>query len=543
MTTGKIAYSWTELLAALLLVALGCWLPTLTLNVGFYEDDELYMAMVSLHPDAMTPVAPLTFLLGRWWQALFGEGLVQLHWLAYTLRIAAAAVAGIWLWQRSKRLIFAALLFVVAVCAYPRSMFFDWNVTSDLFLVGLLAVLIDWWQRPAGWRIVLMACMLTLAGWCRVPSFAAVVVVLAVLALKLGWKAQFWKAFSLGFGVAILLSIGVLWLAFGSVEGFVGHFGEKYIVSGHNRLERYFHLMWSYYFPMCYKTFILGLLAIFVAWMAGRNGGDKVSLRRSLGVTLLVVAWTFLLVRVVNPYDWVYGYVWAWVGFCVLAAVLAYKKLDPWRRMVTVTSLIFMILPLVGTNVPLARFNVATYLPFLVFGLLGAWRQWFSVALALLGGAMVGYSALYPWCKECKDHSGGAGMATLTTSLPYLEGIKVSPELQEIYDTNYNTLKHYAEDGGVLILGHEKYLYGMALRGMNPPEPWPHRFESDNWEDIEGLVMEFYSVVPRYKYVAISELRSYRMPDVEGIFRAGLEISRFQLIEDTGYNCKIYCRK
>lgn len=83
----------------------------------------------------------------------------------------------------------------------------------------------------------------------------------------------------------------------------------------------------------------------------------------------------------------------------------------------------------------------------------------------------------------------------------------------------------------------------MALRGVNPPEPWPHRFESDNSSDLEDLGREFYSVVPKYKYVAISELRPYRMADVESIYRAMLEISGFELAEDTGYNCKIYRRK
>ncbi|MCC8037867.1 MAG: hypothetical protein LIP02_07025 [Bacteroidales bacterium] len=120
---------------ALLLVALGCCLPLITLNAGFYEDDELYMAMVSLHPDGMSPVAPLTFLLGRWWQALFGEGLAQLHWLAYAFRVAASIVACLWLWRHSKRLILAALLFVVAVNAYPRG----------CFTTGMWRATYGWW--------------------------------------------------------------------------------------------------------------------------------------------------------------------------------------------------------------------------------------------------------------------------------------------------------------------------------------------------------------------------------------------------------------
>ncbi len=543
MTAKRSAYSWIALLAALILVALGCWLPTLTLNVGFYEDDELYMAMVSLHPDAMTPVAPLTFLMARWWQGLFGEGLLQLHWLAYALRIGAAAIACVWFWRRSKQLIFAALLFVVAVCAYPRSMFYDWNVASDLFLVGLLAVLIDYWRNPTAWRIVLIASFLTLAGWCRVPSFAAVVVVLTVLGLKWGWSTRFWKAVSLGFGIVIVLSIAVLWLSFGSRESLVEHFGEKYIVSGHNRLEQYLHLMWSYYFPLCYKSLILGILAIITAWIAGHSGGTRITLRRPVGIALLVVAWTCLLLRVLNPYDWVYGYVWAWVLFCLIAGAIAYKQQDAWHRLATVTSLIFMVLPLIGTNVPLARFNVATYLPFLVVGLVGAWRQWFSVALVLFGGAMVGYSAFYPWCKECKEHSGGISEASELTQLPYLEEIKVTPELRDTYNTNYQALKHCAENGGVLIVGHEKYLYGLALRGVNPPEPWPHRFESDNIADTTALYREFNMVVQDYKYACISELRTYRMADVEAIYQPVLMRSGFRLVEDTGFNCKIYCRE
>ncbi|MCC8037868.1 MAG: hypothetical protein LIP02_07030 [Bacteroidales bacterium] len=422
-------------------------------------------------------------------------------------------------------------------------MFYDWNVASDLWLVGLLAGLIDYWRTPVTWRIVLMSCLLTLAGWCRIPSFAAVVIVVAVVAMKLGWNARLWKALTIGFCTVILLSFLVLWLAFGDAGTFVDHFGDKYIVSGHNRLSQYLHVMWSYYLPLCYKTFVIGVLAIIVAWLAGQNGGAEVTVKRPWGVALLAIAWGCMLVRVVNPYDWVYGYVWAWVLFCLLAVVIAYSRSDSWHRMAAVTSLLFMVLPLIGTNVPLARFNVATYLPFLALGLLGRWRQWFSVALTLFGGGMVAWSVFYPLSKGCKERDATVGEASVTCCLPYLEGIALTPDQKTVYDTNYHALRGYAEDGGVLLLGHEKYLYGMALRGVNTPEPWPHRFESDNWADANDLHAEFHKVVPHYKYVAISELRPYRMVDVEAIYEPSLEKEGFELVEDTGYNCKIYRRK
>lgn len=254
-------------------------------------------------------------------------------------------------------------------------------------------------------------------------------------------------------GVVIVLSVGVLLLAFGSVDGLVEHFGDKYIVSGHNRWSQYFHLMWSYYCPVCYKTFVLGLLAIFVAWVAGCREGSQVTLQKPVGVALLTVAWACLLVRVVNPYDWVYGYVWAWVLLCFLAGILAYKTSDSWHRMAIVTSLIFIVLPLVGTNVPLARFNVATYLPFLAFGLLGAWRQWFSVALTLFGGAMVAYSAFYPMNKECKEREGSVGDATVTCSLPYMEGIMLTPPTK-------NDLRHQLPGSQALRRGWRRAAFG-----------------------------------------------------------------------------------
>lgn len=128
--------------------------------------------------------------------------------------------------------------------------------------------------------------------------------------------------------------------------------------------------------------------------------------------------------------------------------------------------------------------------------------------------------------------------------IPYYEGIRTWPEYRDIYHSNYQALRRYAEQpGGVMIIGHDKFVYQLALRGVNAEEPWPHRFEYEFDENLPGITHEVLAQLPHYDHVAIVELRPWRQKWIVEKMRPVLEEQGFQQVEDTGYNCLIFSRR
>ncbi|MCC8037871.1 MAG: hypothetical protein LIP02_07045 [Bacteroidales bacterium] len=557
---------------ALGIIALGALLPLITLDVSLYESDEPYQAYCTLAPEAMSPIAPLTFAMGRWWQTVFGEGLLQLRWLAYVIRLATALVGAIWLGRTTRRPIAASVAFFAAMACVSTDLMYDWNSTSLLWLVALAITLVEYWNRPSWEKVVAIGVLSALATLSRLPSGVAILVAAGVIIAKgfsntrmrertserqiegtdtrLGQRVipGRWPepTLPLGVGVAafLLAYFGGAWLCFGSIDEYFGRWGERYFVTGHDGiLATVWHDLPRYLAGGC-ATFLLGVGCSLWAWLAWKSRVNRWSLWVDYLIGAVVSCWA--MQRLVSHGGWVTGLTLAWYMLCVAGVVANWKGMSQLRRVAGVLALLFMIVQMAGSNVPWERFSVASCLCLWIFAVLGKdgpWR-WLSGATLAMIAAMVGFNAMYPFRIECKWLDFTVNGANATLEIPYFEGIKVNQEYKTKLETNYQAILPYAQSPkGILILGHDKFVDNLSLRGINSRDEWPHRFEFNDQRQARQLERELDSTLPRYDHVAIGQARPWHFDEVVAIYEPMLLARGFHPVLDTGQCCRIYSRK
>lgn len=556
---------WLQYTIAILLVVIGLWLPTLTLGVSLYESDEPYQAYCTMAPEAMSPIAPLTFALGRWWQAVFGDGLLQLRWLAYVLRIATALVSGLWLWRMTRRPIAASVAFFAVAICQSTDVMYDWNVTSLLWLVALAVTLVDYWMRPRLGKVVAMGALVALATLCRLPSAVALLVAAGMIVARGFMNTRVNECASArgeverndevasGRGLALRLGLGAAvslvvyfagaWLCFGSLGKYFSRWGERYIVSGHGGILSTIWLELPRYLSHGWAPLLLGVGCSLWAWMAWKSRVARWSLWVDYTIGAAVACWA--MQRMVSHYSWVWGLPFSWYLLCVAGVIYNWKKMGQAQRVAGVLALVFMILSIAGSNVPCERFIVAPFLGVWLYAMLGreGHMRWLSGATLAMLAAMAGFNAMYPFRIEVKWLDFTVGRATETIEMPYFEGIRVDQAYKTKLETNYHAILPYAQSPkGILILGHDKFVDNLALQGGNTPDDWPHRFDFNDPRQAARLEAELDATLPRYDYVAIGQAKPWHFDEVVAIHEPMLLARGFHLVLDTGQSCRIYSR-
>lgn len=527
---------------AWVIVLAGALLPLVTLSTSFYEDDEAYQAWCTLSPGAMSPMAPLTFLVGRWWQAVFGAGLLQLHWLAYALRLGVAGIGCWWLWKRTGRAVVAALLFAVVCGGGGRDVYYDWNALNELIIVALLVVTLRYWERPNMGLAAWMGVLVGLMTMTRLPSIVAALVPIVAIAAKAKSRVEGWKQLGVATGAFVVVVAGVILLAFNGFSDYVGSWGERDFTSGHTSLGWILWLNCKHFFRLTYLMYIVGLAIIAWAWVTVKMAPSSRVMWADVAVGAALSCWLAQLLRA--KFQLIYGLNWALFTGALLVLFTQYRKLGSQARATAWITLAFTLLPMVGSNVVIFRMSVVLLLPFWVYALLPVWRRWYTAAVTMIAAGLLGVNLWVPFHHYTKLVERPVTEATVTMDIPYYEGIRTWPEYREIYLTNYQALRRYAEQpGGVMILGHDKFVYQLALRGVNAEEPWPHRFEYEFDENLPGITHEVLTQLPHYNHVAIVELRPWRQHWIVEKLAPLLEENCFQEVEDTGYNCLIFSRR
>ncbi|MCC8174900.1 MAG: hypothetical protein LIO91_00490 [Bacteroidales bacterium] len=527
---------------AWVIVLAGALLPLVTLSTSFYEDYEAYQAWCTLSAGAMSPMAPLTFLVGRWWQALFGEGLLQLHWLAYVLRLAVAGIGGWWLWRLTGRAVIAALLFAVVCGGGGRDVYYDWNALNELWMVVLLVVTLRYWDRPSGTDAAWMGVLVGLMTMTRLPSIVAGLVPIVMIAAGAKGRGDGWKSLGATTCGFLLVAIVVILLAFNGFSNYAGSWGERDFTSGHTSLGWILWLNCKLFFRLTYLMYIAGLAIIAWAWVTVKVAPNKRVMWVDVAVGAALSCWLAQLLRA--RFQLIYGLNWALFTGALLVLFTQYRRLGGKAHAVAWITLVFTLLPMVGSNVVIFRMAVVTLLPFWVYALMPVWRTWYTASVTMIAAGLLGVNLWVPFHHYTKLVERSLPEAIVMMDIPYYEGIRTWPEYRDIYHANYLALRRYAEQpGGVMILGHDKFVYQLALRGVNPDEPWPHRFEYEFDENLPGINHEVVTELPHYNHVAIVELRPWRLQWIVEKIRPVLEEHGFREVEDTGYNCLIFSRE
>ncbi|MCC8174902.1 MAG: hypothetical protein LUC85_00995 [Bacteroidales bacterium] len=527
------------ILAVMIAVAGAC-IPLLIIDIGFDNDDEFYQAYCTLDPDAMSPVAPLTFLLGKWWQAIFGNGIMPLRWLAWTFRVATALLAAGWYLKKSNKPIFAASLFTLIACEanYGSELFWDWNYPSQFFMVLLMIQLIRMYDTRSVYYSIGIGFIIGLMTMSRLPSVVFVVpaVVIACMAFRRAW----WKGILLGLSAFAIAWVAVTLPAFGSFGEYFARWGERYFTSGHQSISKICDNIIYTVIPMSSPTMFVAIGCAVWAWVTHKLIPSR---RAYLCVTViggLLAVWAFQ--RAMLHYSWIYGWTWVWLAVELVVMLRNYRELAPEERVVAWLAVAFTLLPMLGSNIPMRRWSLVVTVPFWLWACRDALKPWCKAFMAMLGTAVVLCTAVLPYRQITKCFVLKAQDATSSFTSPYLQGVKVWEGVADNVDTNLSTLARYAsKPGGVLILGHDKFIYETMLMGVNTPDPWPHQFEyyvEGEQDDIRRRTRE---VLSRYDYVALVEMWDVFQGERQA-FEPEILADGFRIAEETPSQCVVYAR-
>ncbi len=530
---------WQWILAVVIAVAGAC-IPLLIIDIGFDNDDEFYQAYCTLEPDAMSPVAPLTFLIGKWWQVIFGFGIMSLRWLAWTFRIATASFSAIWYYNRVKKPIVAASLFALIACEanYGSELFWDWNYPNQFFIVLLMIQLISIYESKSLRLAFGIGFTVGLMTMSRLPS--AVFIVPAVIVACMAYRKDWWKGILLGISAFVIVWVAVTLPAFGNFGEYFARWGERYFTSGHQSVSKICDNIIYTVIPMSSPTLWVAVGCAVWAWATYKLIPCK---RVYWGATIVggvLAAWAFQ--RAMLHYSWIYGWMWVWLAVELVLMLQSYKKLGRQERIVAWLAVAFTLLPMLGSNIPMRRWSLVVTVPFWLWAMRDVWRPWCTAFMAMLGTAVVLCTAMLPYrqitkCFVLRTQDASAGFTS-----QYMKGVKVWESVARNVDTNLAVLSRYAQKpGGVLILGHDKFIYATMLNGVNTVDPWPHQFEyyvESEQDDIRRRTQE---ALPKYDYVALVEMWDVFQGERQA-FEPAILAQGFNIVEETPYQCVIYAR-
>lgn len=525
---------------AVLIVVAGACIPLLIIDIGFDNDDEFYQAYCTLAPDAMSPVAPLTFLLGGWWQELVGTGVLSLRWLAWLFRIATAFLAAGWLLNRTRKPIVAASLFTLIACEanYSSELFWDWNYPNQLLMVLLVIQLIKMYE--ARWLYCCFGAGFTvgLLTMSRLPSvvFAVPAVVVTCMACRRGW----WKGILLGASGFVIAWVAVTLAGFGSFEAYFSRWSERCFTSGHQSLGQIWDNIIFTVIPKSTPTMLVAIGCVVWAWLSDKLIASCRVFWIAIAVGAVVASWAFQ--RAMLHYSWIYGWMWVWLAVEVVVMCRNYRGLGSAERVLAWLAVAFTLLPMLGSNIPMRRWSLVVMVPFWLWACRDVLRPWCKGFMVMLGTAAVLCTAILPYRQITKCFVLRAQDADATFSSPYLDGVRTWDDVGKNVDTNLATLSCYArKPGGVLILGHDKFIYQTLLNGVNQPDPWPHQFEYYVESEQDDIRRRIRQALPQYDYVALVEMWDVFQGE-KAAFEPEILAAGFQIAEETPYQCVIYAR-
>ncbi|MCC8037869.1 MAG: hypothetical protein LIP02_07035 [Bacteroidales bacterium] len=526
---------------ALIIVVAGACIPLLIIDIGFDNDDEFYQAYCAMEPEAMSPVAPLTFLLGGWWQELVGWGVLSLRWLAWIFRIATAFLAAGWYFNRTRKPVVAACLFALIACEanYGSELFWDWNYPNQLLMVLLMIQVIMMYDTRLEYYSFGVGFTFSLMTMSRLPSVVFILPLIWMLWKSYGY--DWWKGLVLGFVGFALAWVAVTLAAFGSFEEYFARWGERYFTSGHQNFGQICDNILFTVLPKSAPTMLVAIGCVLWAWVASRLTPSRRIFWVVVAAGTVIAAWAFQ--RAMLHYSWIYGWMWVWLAVEVLVFLRYYKRLRHEGRVVGLLAIFFTLLPMLGSNIPMRRWSLVVMVPFWLWACRDVCRPWCKGFMVMIGIAVVLCTAMLPYRQITKCFVLRAQDVDEEFPTYYLRGVRGWSDVVNNVDTNFSTLARYSrKHGGILILGHDKFLYQTLLHGLNTPDPWPHQFEyyvESEQDDIRRRISE---VLPQYDYVALVEMwgvfEGERKAYEPEILAAG-----FHIAEETPYQCVIYARQ
>ncbi len=456
--------------------------------------------------------APATYLSGFFasqWASLFGYGLFSMRCFDVVVILLSVLAGCGYMYVKTRDI--SLTLFAAGATSFMMSLspIFSWNNPSTLTVLLTLYVFLIALHYRRMWLYVAVGAAAAVSALTRLPNVVIVIGVPAVLAadaaINGGWRRNMAAAavFLLSSGLALYIAIVC---AFGSVHNYMELLGVT-LVTNHDLPLLVRTIVETFYGSSCYWAVIgAGAAAMYIAAKTWPHR------RTAWVVALLLVAYVAgrFVFSIFEAYNQTFHHYT--LGFLVTGLVwVAFKSLRSGDRgvlTVIIATVVFMVIPMAGSNVGFIKVMGAPLFPLLAAL---AWPYRTRVAV-IYAGAIVALFMIYIPVKNYFStyEDVGIWVADATPANRMLNGIysdtgRVSEldELDGIIGGAKDTRLVFESDGAQRFIG-----YYMA--GIMPP------YAMHEWTD--SLTDN-----PQHVGRCISYIMSDARPATVVVFKKGLK--------------------
>lgn len=260
----------TRVILACLLAAIGVAAALSGITSFMPVCDEAYQALCVRHYTE-APLAMLSFWTGNCWTAVFGDTLVALRVLMGLCYIVSIAIGCIFLYRRTRALLFSSFTFALMCIAVPFSTLYlyGWDAGAYPFMTLFAIVFIRYIERPGAGRAFVMGIIAALMALSRIPTLAVlpVVAVMIIICRRNGEGIDWRKAVTdcaagLG-GFAIAAAVTICIISGGDFSLYIDSWRHENIINGHFEPGR---LEWRW--KDCSRRVFLGYYPMLLAFAA-----------------------------------------------------------------------------------------------------------------------------------------------------------------------------------------------------------------------------------------------------------------------------------
>ena len=345
------------------LILLGLIIPFCFLGLGFqdYHSDEFYQALCC-RDYKNAPLASLSFYIGHIWTLIFGDNLFALRVLAFLVYESAIAIGIIYLYRRSKNILFcSALFFVLSLSINFRLRTFDWDIITALFAMTTLLATLNYHKKPTIRNIICIGISVAAMALSRIPNIAVLPPLLFIIIYRQRKLSKILIDCSIGLCSFIFTVIILILIMYGNISDYIYAWNPNNIISGHTNLLVYFsRLSWTV--PSCIAMSFPVILTIFFGYITARCMPHHKPIFIASLLLIVAASCTTFNYCPVNIHTYTYS-----VFFFVLFYGFLYNRTHQTRLLydnsILCISAIFAIIPAIGSDIMALKLMAVPIIP------------------------------------------------------------------------------------------------------------------------------------------------------------------------------------
>jgi hypothetical protein len=442
--------------------------------IGIHVLDEPYQ-ILNAFDYKNAPLAPLANYFGYVFGSSFGWEWINFRYLAYGLHKLAILIGCGYMWYKTRQywpclIITVALLLISSLYGCWQNMY-GWDSWTLPPVVCSIVVLLEYLDSGRTWLIVLLGLISALAGLCRIPNFAIVVFICAILLCWKGPEYTMWrkiKLISIYLATTIIATLTLVALLYGSHYADYLHNNS---ISDHNLLR----VLIPYGTSILELCFPVVLLAFCYWILIKANSGSRFVFVCACVITLIVLC-SYCVFRAQTHFN---GQLYL-IGFVVgvILIIVHYKRsVAP----ILIAVILLGCIPFVGSNLGVIKFVTLPIIPVLYVLIRHDLRRTMIIFSAIYYVSLIVCS--YNGIRYSTLQEEGTLRANYEVTTGLAKGLKTDEAKGRVMDAIASDACQYHTYTNIVLRNDTKYVYEYVLQSRN--SYLRHQFDGGNDNDAK----------------------------------------------------------